>query len=144
MKETIIKYLRSIGFHGIFSVEFKMDPRDKTPKMLEVNARSWWYNSFPAECGIDIIYKAYLDTIGKSVQPQEKYKDDVKLIYILQDIISSLAMFGQHTLTPTEWMSSFKGEKHYALFAEDDLLPFITSFPYFFHRVGPKMITQLT
>lgn len=143
MKETIINYLQSISFHGIFSVEFKVDPRDNTPKMLEVNARSWWYNSFPAECGIDIIYTAYLDALEKPIRPQEKYKDNVKLIYILQDIMSSLTMFARRTLHHTEWASSLKGEKHYALFAEDDLLPFITSFPYFFRRNAPQMIRQL-
>jgi predicted ATP-grasp superfamily ATP-dependent carboligase len=140
MKKIIIDYLHSIRFHGIFSVEFKVDSRDKTAKILEVNARSWWYNSFPAECGINIIYIAYLDAIGKHVQPQEKYRSNVKLLYILQDIYSSFVMFTNHTLHPVEWISSIKGEKHYAFLAEDDMMPFLTSFPYFFQRVGPKMI----
>lgn len=140
MKKTIIDYLHSIRFHGIFSVEFKVDSRDNIPKILEVNARSWWYNSFPAECGINIIYIAYLDAIRKHVQPQEKYKSNVKLLYILQDIYSSFVMFTNHTLHPVEWISSMKGEKHYAFLAEDDMIPFLTSFPYFFQRVGPKMI----
>lgn len=140
MKKIIIDYLQFIRFHGIFSVEFKVDSRDNTAKILEVNARSWWYNSFPAECGINIIYLAYLDAIGKHVQPQEKYKSNVKLLYILQDLYSSFVMFTNHTLHPVEWISSVKGEKHYALLAEDDMVPFLTSFPYFFQRVGPKMI----
>lgn len=138
LKETIVNYLRSIGFHGIFSAEFKKDPRDNIAKLLEVNARSWWYNSFPAKCGINIVWIAYLDATGKHIEYTENYEENVKLIYILQDAVSTFSMLTKNTLNIKEWAQSLKGKKDYAYFAEDDPLPFIMSFVYAIPQIRRK------
>ena len=39
-----------IGYRGIFSAEFKRDPRDGVFNLIEVNARPWWYVDFAARC----------------------------------------------------------------------------------------------
>ena len=125
MKETIVKYLTSIGFRGIFSAELKIDPRDNAGKLLEVNARSWWYNSFPSACGVNIIFMACLEAIGKDVKFIEDYEIGTNLIYFTEDLNWLSAMFAQSKLSFSEWLSPMIGKKDWVVFAKDDLRPFM-------------------
>ncbi|MGD8506733.1 MAG: hypothetical protein PVF15_08745 [Candidatus Bathyarchaeota archaeon] len=125
MKEAIMEYLASIGFRGIFSAEFKRDPRDGVGKLLEVNARSWWYNSFPSACGVNIILTAYLEAIGKDVKSVQKYETGINLIYFTEDLKWLLATFVQGKPSFREWLSSIIGKKDWVVLAKDDPNPFI-------------------
>lgn len=125
MKETIVKYLASLGFRGIFSAEFKRDSRNNVGKLLEVNARSWWYNSFPSACGVNIILTAYLEAIGTEVRLINDYKTGIYLIYVTEDLKCSSAMFAQRKLSFREWLSPMTAKKDFAILASDDLRPFI-------------------
>ena len=125
MTETVVEYLSSIGFHGIFSAEFKRDPRDNLGKLLEVNARSWWYNSFPSACGVNIILMAYLEAIGETLQAVENYELDIRLIYFTEDLKCALTSLLQRKLSLREWVSPLIGKKDWAIFASDDPNPFV-------------------
>jgi len=125
MKETIIKYLASIGFRGIFSAEFKRDSRDNVGKLLEVNARSWWFNSFPSACGVNIIFTAYLEAIGEVPENSGDYETGKYLIYFIEDLKCSIPMSIQGKLSFREWVSPMLGKKDWVIFANDDLRPFV-------------------
>jgi predicted ATP-grasp superfamily ATP-dependent carboligase len=127
MKEDIVRYLASIGFHGIFSAEFKRDPRDNVGKLLEVNARSWWFNSFPSTCGVNVVLMAYLEAIGERVKPIEDYELDRNLIYFTEDLKWLSAMFINRKLSLREWLTPVVGKRDWAIFARDDIKPFIIS-----------------
>jgi len=127
MKETLVEYLTSIGFRGIFNAEFKRDSRDNVCKLLEVNARSWWYNSFPSTCGVNIILMAYLEAIGRTLKPVRHYEVGTKLIYFMEDIKWALSMFYQRKFSFRQWLSPMIGKRDWAIFARDDVNPFIMS-----------------
>ena len=57
------------SYRGIFSAEFKRDPRDGLFKLLEVNARPWWFVDFAVRCGVDVCRMAYDDALGREVPP---------------------------------------------------------------------------
>jgi D-aspartate ligase len=124
IKEITECYLRKLGYHGIMEAEFKRDPRDDIFKLLEINARSWWQNSFPSKCGINIVFIAYLDSIGKELQYIENYEPGIKWAYFLNDLRSSISTSCNMTLT--DWITSLKGIKDWAFFSIDDPLPWIT------------------
>ncbi|PVX24956.1 MAG: hypothetical protein CW691_06070 [Candidatus Bathyarchaeum sp.] len=128
MKDDIVKYLGAIGYRGIFSAEFKRDPRDNVCKLIEVNARSWWYNSFPSACGVNIILMAYLDAVGVDVEEITDYAAGIHLINFLEDLKSSLAMISQKQLTFREWLTPLIRKKDMTVFARDDLVPFAMNF----------------
>jgi predicted ATP-grasp superfamily ATP-dependent carboligase len=128
IKEKIVGYLHSIDYSGIFSAEFKKDERDNLYKLLEINARSWWYNSFPTSCGINILFMAYLDAIGKDFDYVEDYEIGVKLIYLMDDLKSSIALLTQNKLNPRERASCLVGKRDWAVLAKDDLRPWLMSF----------------
>ena len=73
------------GLRGIFSAEFKRDARDQRFKLIEVNARPWWYIEFAATCGADVCEPAYRETLGQVLPAQKPYRVGVRLIYPYQD-----------------------------------------------------------
>jgi predicted ATP-grasp superfamily ATP-dependent carboligase len=129
MKETIAKYLASIGFRGIFSAEFKRDTRDNMGKLLEVNARSWWFNTYPSACGVNIILAAYLEAVGEVPENSGDYETGKYLVYLMEDLKCSIPMFIQRKLSFREWVSPMLGRRDWVIFAKDDLRPFAISIP---------------
>ena len=65
--------LDQIKYRGIFSAEFKLDPRDQTFKLIEINARPWWYVEFAARCGVDVCSMAYRDALELPVDAVTRY-----------------------------------------------------------------------
>lgn len=61
------RLLEDVSYRGIFSAEFKLDPRDGQFRLLEVNVRPWWYVEFPTLCGINVCELAYLDALEMPV-----------------------------------------------------------------------------
>ena len=136
LKKTIVRYLSSIGFCGIFSAEFKKDSRDNVGKLLDVNARSWWYNQFPSSCGINIIFLAYLDSIGEKIKIQKNYEIDKKNIYLIEDLKWMCNKFFKGELSFQEWYSSLNGNRNWTLFDNSDIRPFIMKmFQTFIHTI---------
>lgn len=129
MKATIVNYLASIGFRGIFSAEFKRDSHDHIGKLLEVNARSWWYNTFPSACGVNIVLAAYLDAVGSEFNNSEGYETGKYMVYFTDDLKSSFAMFVQNQLSLREWASPLAAVRDWVIFAEDDPNPFVMNIP---------------
>jgi len=127
MKEIIESYLRKLRYHGIFDAEFKRDERDASFKLLEINARSWWENSFPTKCGINLILMAYLDSIGERIDYTDTYRIGVKWLFFFNDLLSSMKMLHEKQMSISEWLSSFKKIEDYAFFSADDPLPWIVS-----------------
>ena len=125
LKDLTVNYLHSVGYYGLMEAEFKKDPRDGDFKFLEVNARSWWQNSFPTKCGINLVLMAYLDAIGNEPDYEENYKAGVKWIYFLNDLRSVIEMLRNKEITILEWLSSLRMINDWAYFSTDDSLPWI-------------------
>lgn len=68
------RLLEAAGHRGIFSAEFKLDERDGVFRILEVNARAWWYVEFAARCGVDVCSQAYADALGEPVPTVTEYR----------------------------------------------------------------------
>ena len=47
------RLLKALGWYGIAMVEFKVDPRDNIPKLMEINPRFWGSLSLPVASGVD-------------------------------------------------------------------------------------------
>jgi predicted ATP-grasp superfamily ATP-dependent carboligase len=53
LQERAERLLVSLGWTGVAMVEFKVDPRDGDPKLLEVNPRFWGSLHHAIVCGVD-------------------------------------------------------------------------------------------
>jgi predicted ATP-grasp superfamily ATP-dependent carboligase len=82
---TIERLTSLLGYHGIFSAEFKRDPRDGRLKLLEVNARPWWYVEFAGRCGVDVVAQYYDDALGRPLRRREGYAVGRELMFPYYD-----------------------------------------------------------
>jgi predicted ATP-grasp superfamily ATP-dependent carboligase len=65
--DDVKRLLAHVHYRGIFSAEFKHDPRDGVHRILEVNTRAWTYVEFAARCGVNVCAMAYADALGLPV-----------------------------------------------------------------------------
>lgn len=118
-----ISFLRKIKYHGIIDAELKKDPRDGKFKLIEINPRTGAQHPLVAKCGVDLPYMAYMDAIGEDVKMIISKKENIKWLYMFNDLQSSLASMRKGELSLGEWINSFKGEKECAVYASDDSGP---------------------
>ena len=76
---------QALEYRGIFSAEFKYDERDGFFKLLEINARPWWYVDAPARAGMDVCSMAYRDALNLPVEPRNGYVSGQHLGFVAND-----------------------------------------------------------
>ena len=116
------RLLGEIGFRGIFSAEFKQDPRDGVFRLLEVNARPWWYIGFAAQCGVDVTMLAYRDALGMPVESVTGYPVGARCVLLHLDLRAFLHERGTSGLGAFTWARSVIGAKP-SVFSWHDPLP---------------------
>ena len=109
--------LERMSYRGIFSAEFKFDERDGLFKLIEINARPWWYIEFAASCGVDVCSMAYFDALGEPVEPVTAYEVGRRCVFAVNDLrawkdvashgrvslLSVLRAWAQCDSTPFHW-----------------------------------------
>ena len=84
-RDALARLLAHLDFRGIFSAEFKRDPRDGQFKLLEVNARPWWYVEFAVRCGVDVVHWGYRDALGLPLPAPPTYAVGRRCVYPYYD-----------------------------------------------------------
>ena len=120
--ESVKLALSRIGFRGIFSAEFKKDPRDGVFKLLEVNARPWWYVEFAARCGVDVCTMAYRDALGEPVADVVSHREGARMVYPYYDFFACRDAWRADEMSLLQWASSWAGAQQ-PLFNWTDPLP---------------------
>lgn len=83
VKAIACSLLKSLKWTGIAHVEFKIDPRDGRPKLLEINPRFWGSLELAIESGIDFPYLLYEMAVNNDIEPVTAYKAGVKLRWLI-------------------------------------------------------------
>ncbi len=117
--ESLDRLLRGIDYRGVFSAEFKHDERDGVFKILEVNARPWWFVGFAASCGLDVCNMAYRDSLGERVEPVAKYAVGRRCIAPRLDFQAGLADWKAGRGGPWPFFRSWIGAKQLVWSASD-------------------------
>jgi predicted ATP-grasp superfamily ATP-dependent carboligase len=120
--ESIQQLLSTIGYRGIFSSEFKLDARDGLFKILEVNARPWWFVNFTARCGVDVCSMAYSDALGEDVPSVDTYQVGRREVYPYTDFFACRALQRRGELSLWSWFRSWFGATQ-TVFQWSDPLP---------------------
>ena len=108
---------------GIFSAEFKLDPRDGEFRILEVNTRPWWFVDFAVRSGVDVCAMAYADALQRPVASIDHYAIGSTCIYPYYDYhaIRNLHAAGG-SYRWSRWLSDLISAKQ-PIFAWHDPLP---------------------
>ncbi len=126
-EETMRSLLGGIGYRGVFSGEFKLDERDGLFKILEVNARPWWFVGFAAACGVDVCHMAHRDALGEDVDVVADYPVGRRCVYPRRDLESRGAQPGQKRLRLAPLVRSWIGAQQLT-FSWDDPRPGLREF----------------
>jgi predicted ATP-grasp superfamily ATP-dependent carboligase len=103
--DSVRRVLEAVGYHGIFSAEFKRDARDALFKLLEVNTRPWWFVDFAVRCGVDVCRMAYDDAQGREVAPVTRYKIGATCIYPYYDFVAVQPLIQSGRLSRRRWIA---------------------------------------
>ena len=119
--ESLDRLLAHLSYRGVFEAEFKYDARDGQFKLLEVNARPWYFIGFAADCGVDFCAMAYRDALGLPVEPVPTYALGRHCV-VGSDRYACWALFRRGQLSAGAWLRSWLGARQ-MLFAWDDPVP---------------------
>ncbi len=75
--------LEAIGWFGVAMVEFKIDPRDNIPKLMEINPRFWGSLALAVESGVNFPWLLYRLSCGEDFKPVEEYEVGKKCRWLL-------------------------------------------------------------
>jgi predicted ATP-grasp superfamily ATP-dependent carboligase len=119
----LTELLERLEYRGIFSAEFKRDARDGAFRILEVNARAWWYVEFATRCGVNVVEMAWRDALDMPVaRAPANYLARVGCINLRNDLAT---VFARHGATRTPFLLALRQwlRGHFNIFRMDDPLP---------------------
>ncbi|MFH1765283.1 MAG: ATP-grasp domain-containing protein [Gemmatimonadota bacterium] len=125
--DNLTRLLRAARYRGIFSAEFKKDQRDEVFKILEINARPWWFVEFAANCGVNVVEMAHRDALGHPVDEVREYRVGKYFIHPYYDISACLRESPSRARGLITFLRSLPGADRPVL-RWDDPLPALSEF----------------
>lgn len=107
--EFLDRLLKTLNYRGIFSAEFKRDEGDGVFRLLEVNARAWWFVEFAARCGVDTVEMNYDAALGHEVRGASEYALNRRLSHPYYDIQACWSTSGNAIAGVLRFLSSLPG-----------------------------------
>jgi D-aspartate ligase len=142
VEESATKFLSSLNYSGVAEIEFKFDARDGQYKILDVNARTWTWNSLGILAGVDFPYVIWQVAMGEKVQ-RVRADSDARWMYLSRDILAAIAGMLAGTLTLTDYLRSFRRPIVFATFDKDDLLPALVDLPLTAKRTLARQLSSI-
>ncbi|MDX2447266.1 MAG: ATP-grasp domain-containing protein [Desulfobacterales bacterium] len=75
--------LEKIGWFGVAMVEFKVDPRDGLPKLMEINPRFWGSLSLAIHAGVNFPLLLHKMAMGEHFDPVETYRSGIACRWLI-------------------------------------------------------------
>ncbi len=138
-------FLMRIGFTGIVDLEFRRDERDGKFKLLDFNPRiGAQFQLYENQAGIDVVRAMHLDLTGRRV-PQVQSVGHRVFIVENYELRVFWSYRRTHSLRARAWFRSLAGQRVFAWFAKDDLMPFMgmcahLAITYIRNRLGTQTI----
>lgn len=105
--ETVTRLLQHLRYRGMFSVELKRDERDGVCRLIEVNARPWWYVEFAGQCGMNLAAMYVADALGEAVASVREFTTGKACVYPYYDYHACRALRATHQITMRGWATSW-------------------------------------
>jgi predicted ATP-grasp superfamily ATP-dependent carboligase len=125
--ELGLALLKALNWVGVGMVEFKVDPRDGIPKLMEVNPRFWGSLQLAIVSGVDFPFLILKMARKKHFEPVLHYAVGKRFRWLLLgDILHFLShplRFNHHP----SFFNFFDPNTFYDVFSKDDPLPLLGS-----------------
>ena len=122
IEELSQRFLKAIDFYGVVEIEYKRDPRDGQYKLLDVNARTWGFQSLGAPAGVDFAYLLYADQVGERPS-SSRARSGVGWMRVITDVPIVLSGLLSGHLTAKSYFRSLANARAEAVFCLEDPLP---------------------
>lgn len=140
--EAATLFLSEIKYSGPVEVEFKFDARDGKYKILDVNPRIWAWVGIGDAAGIDFPALLYRATLDERVMPAPA-RPDAAWVYMSRDVAAAAHEMLIGRLSAGRYFSGYRKHLSYAVFATDDLLPFLAELPVTLYRAFKNRLMPL-
>ena len=134
------RFLRALKYTGVVEVEFKRDPRDQEPKLLDVNLRVWGWHSLCSAAGVDYPYLLWLLTIGEPV-PTTKPTIGMRWVRMSTDAPTVIREVLRGRLSLREYLRSLRPPLAPAIYAADDPLPGVLEIPLLAYLMAKRVVS---
>ena len=130
--ELGLSLLKSLNWTGVAMAEFKVDPRDGIPKLMEVNPRFWGSLHLAIISGVDFPYLILRMARGESFDPVIRYTIGKRCRWLLfGDILHFLNSPHRFHLDPS-FFRFFDPDTSYDIISQEDPLPVLGAMATFF------------
>ena len=130
--ELGLSLLKSLNWRGVAMVEFKLDPRDGIPKLMEVNPRFWGSLELAIASGVDFPYLILRMAQGENFEPVLHYTAGRRSRWLLfGDILHFLTNPRRFHLRPS-FFHFFEPNTTYDIISKQDPLPILGAMATFF------------
>jgi predicted ATP-grasp superfamily ATP-dependent carboligase len=130
--ELGLSLLKSLNWVGIAMVEFKVDPRDGIPKLMEVNPRFWGSLQLAIFSGVDFPYLILEMAKGEKFEPVLHYTVGRRSRWLLfGDILHFFNNPERFHLQPSFW-EFFDPNTCYDIISKQDPFPILGAMATFF------------
>ena len=130
--ELGISLLKALNWKGIAMVEFKVDPRDGVPKLMEVNPRFWGSLQLAIVSGVDFPWLMLKMVLGETFPPVLDYQVNKRCRWLLfGDILHFLKNPRRFHLDPS-FFRFFDPDTSDDILSAEDPLPVLGAAATFF------------
>ena len=116
------RVLGRIGYDGLVELEYKLDPRDGSFKLLDFNARTCGYHSLGPAAGVDFPYLLFRHSIGLPVERQ-RARPGTRWVRLLTDVPTAAGEIVRGRVSARAYLRSLRGVRTEAVFSRRDPLP---------------------
>jgi len=138
LEELSTRILRGMNYYGLSEVEFMLDERDNTFKLIDINPRTWAWHTLGAKAGVNFSALLFRDMHNDSVHV-DCFETGVIWIREVSDVPTAVSEIAKHRLRVIDYLRTLKGKKELAVFSRRDPLPFVAELlwaPYMWCKRG--------
>jgi predicted ATP-grasp superfamily ATP-dependent carboligase len=102
------KLIKELEYTGVCEIEWLRDSRDNTPKLIEINARTWLWVGLAAKCGVDYPNMIYEYFHRGTIPTVITYKLGTIWLNIYTDTVYSILRVLRRIDSPVTILKSYK------------------------------------
>ena len=132
------RFLGAIDYYGLAELEFKLDRRDNSYKLLDFNARTWGYHSLGPAAGVDFPYMLFCDQVG-TAHPACRAAAGVRWMRLVTDLPTAIVDIRADRLRLADYLRSVRDHDVDAVFSFEDPKPGLAELallPYLYVKRG--------
>ena len=97
--------VQALGYQGICGTEYKWDERDRQWKLIELNPRPTLWYALTRAAGVDVVWDAYCDLVGRPNAIHRNCQDDgVRWQLLVRDVVSGWHFWRRGELSTREFL----------------------------------------